>query len=539
MKSFALERVKAFKETPDIELAPITVFVGQNSSGKSSLVRFPAVLAQSVNSHTRSIALYKKNGLIDYGTFEDVIYRHKGVSFSIRLSFDFDVLSTNPYVSEWFNGQEDESSSEKVVTSLKIRFEKRDGDIVISDYSLLRNARLLFTLKLRKDGRYILVKMKNEKQSAVESVDFRIVYPNIAFSSLAASIDCQISDESQIDIIGQLLKEEVHDLDDDSVKVLAWELKDYLNPGGSMSEQQIDRYLRPDVFISGRGFAVTKEMQRRIYNVFNSLRELDRLAMKLNMALSLDLADVTYIGPFRTEPERIIRRDESWIRDYVGSQGEMMPHLLINDFLKSGESISAVSEWCMKILKCRIGIHPIGHDLFELRVQKNNQKFWSSIMDVGYGVSQVLPVIAQLVFLQGRPKNIPSTVIVEQPELHLHPNSQAELAGLFAAAVRDRTKSRIIIETHSEHLIRGLQLLIADKSNANHLDVGQVRIYYVYGEDDAGESAGRENRVETEGSRIEEMKMDENGQFIRKWPSGFFDKAYELTGQIIEAISRG
>ncbi|MGB0932420.1 MAG: AAA family ATPase, partial [Chitinophagales bacterium] len=66
MKSFQLKNIKSFKDTGEIELKPITIFVGKNSSGKSSLVRFPVVLAQTFLEDTISPIVF--NGkYLDYG----------------------------------------------------------------------------------------------------------------------------------------------------------------------------------------------------------------------------------------------------------------------------------------------------------------------------------------------------------------------------------------------------------------------------------------------------------------------------------------
>jgi predicted ATPase len=117
------------------------------------------------------------------------------------------------------------------------------------------------------------------------------------------------------------------------------------------------------------------------------------------------------------------------------------------------------------------------------------------------------------------------TVIFEQPEIHLHPAAQAQLADLFVEYINDKNGAvnRILIETHSEYLIRKLQVLVADPDKKISDD--QVAIYYV-DKDEKGDSY------------VEKMKLCENGQFEKAWPTGFFDKSYELTKMLMEANSK-
>ena len=86
------------------------------------------------------------------------------------------------------------------------------------------------------------------------------------------------------------------------------------------------------------------------------------------------------------------------------------------------------------------------------------------LTDVGFGVSQVLPVVVECLYV---PAN--STIIMEQPELHLHPSVQASLADLFIDAIHAREKGeerhiQLIVESHSEHFLRRLQRRIAEET---------------------------------------------------------------------------
>ena len=120
-----------------------------------------------------------------------------------------------------------------------------------------------------------------------------------------------------------------------------------------------------------------------------------------------------------------------------------------------------------------------------------------SLHDVGFGVSQLLPIIVQSLTKE------PQTILLEQPELHIHPRLQADLGNLFAEGALERQK-QFIIETHSEHLVLRLQRLVRE----GKLFPEEISILYV--------SPGGE------GSVVTPLRLDEDGDFIDEWPDGFF-----------------
>jgi predicted ATPase len=135
-------------------------------------------------------------------------------------------------------------------------------------------------------------------------------------------------------------------------------------------------------------------------------------------------------------------------------------------------------------------------------------------------VGQVLPVLTQVFYAP--PK---STVLMEQPEIHLHPGVQAELADLFIAAINAREESaprdvQLIIESHSEHLLRRLLRRIAEEE----LRESDVAMYFC-SPADAGATIGR-------------LEVDSYGD-IRNWPIDFFgDELDDVSAQAERALRR-
>jgi predicted ATPase len=98
-----------------------------------------------------------------------------------------------------------------------------------------------------------------------------------------------------------------------------------------------------------------------------------------------------------------------------------------------------------------------GGNIYRVKVRRNPGSPDVLITDVGFGVSQILPAIVLCYYAPAG-----SIIILEQPEIHLHPAVQAGLADVFIDAVKTRN-IQIIFESHSEHLLKRLQRRIAEK----------------------------------------------------------------------------
>lgn len=152
--------------------------------------------------------------------------------------------------------------------------------------------------------------------------------------------------------------------------------------------------------------------------------------------------------------------------------------------------------------------------LQEVRVRRTEQSPEVLITDVGFGVSQLLPV---LVLCHYVPEG--SILILEQPEIHLHPSVQAGLADLFIEVAKSR-KLQIIVESHSEHLLRRLQRRIAEET----LSPEDVALYFC--------------RMEKGESKLDTLKVDEYGN-ISNWPKDFFgDEFGEMAAMTKAAAAR-
>lgn len=131
------------------------------------------------------------------------------------------------------------------------------------------------------------------------------------------------------------------------------------------------------------------------------------------------------------------------------------------------------------------------------------------LKEVGFGISQFLPVLlASFAEQDYGPNNGAGTLIVEEPEAHIHPVLQSEIGDLFIEAVsrKKRPLSYVICETHSEHLLLRIMRRIRERK----LHPSMVSVLYV-------ENLGKESIVRS-------MPINESGEMIRDWPGGFFEE---------------
>jgi len=135
--------------------------------------------------------------------------------------------------------------------------------------------------------------------------------------------------------------------------------------------------------------------------------------------------------------------------------------------------------------------------------------------DVGFGVSQIMPIIVQTVSAQNK------MILIEQPEIHLHPKLQAEMADLFISSAKGPDKNTFVLETHSEHLMLRILRRIRETTGGGHKDDGlaittdDVSVLYVQSGED--------------GSQVTQIPVTSDGRFEIPWPEGFFaERAKEL-----------
>jgi predicted ATPase len=217
--------------------------------------------------------------------------------------------------------------------------------------------------------------------------------------------------------------------------------------------------------------------------------------------LSSALSSLDYVGPLRDYPQRYYGISGERFHS-VGRRGEKAIEIVYerrHDY-KDGIT-SELAKWLGKLGVAKtIRFKETGKGLYSLVLSDPVTGARVNIVDVGFGVSQIVPMIVQTCLMDEN-----TVAILEQPEIHLHPLGQMVFADLIVEAAR-RGK-RFIVESHSEHVLLRIQRRIAE----GILPSDSVAVYFL----------GHKRRV-----ALRRIEISPSGQ-LKDLPPGFMDERLE------------
>lgn len=454
LKQLRIKNFKGWADTGKILMAPITLFFGANSSGKSSIGQFLMMLKQTAESPDRKAVLYPggKTTSVQLGSYTEMVLHRdpkNDVSFEYAWNLGSPLKFRDPLSGKSYSGD-------------AMSFE---AEIGLHDRKQLSPVlkHLQYKIKLPK-GRDVTIEMRRREGTKSEY-----------------SIEAE-----GYNLIRQ--------------KGRAWSPK------------------APYRFYGFPDEVVAYHQNADFVQLINLEHE--------NLFTSMN-----YLGPLRTKAERLY----SWSGiepESVGYAGDNTVAAILaarsrkislgpRRRAKPFEEIIALKLKEMGLIE-EFKVNPISKQRreYEVKVRTKGSKDFVDLADVGFGVSQVLPVLVQCFYAQPR-----SIILMEQPEIHLHPSAQSALADVMIDVINSRENGadrriQLIIETHSEHFLRRLQRRIAEDTVSQE----EVSAYFA-------------NITKTPAT-LDPLQIDIFGN-IRNWPENFFgDEMGDITEQAKAAMKK-
>ena len=464
-----LTNFRSFSNATKIPLRPITLLYGQNSAGKSSIIKALLLLQQSLSARRGSgdnpSLLTFSGDSVDLGSFEATVSAHE---ISRKMNIGVEVAVADPQ-SEWRGACAVAWSTQGTGDhrSLGVRIEI-DGEVLDFDR---HPSRARWLLKAESIAGFLKLVTEEQNLFSSESDMLSNLSGNLGYLPTFAGERFPTKLQSQL--------------------VLSSLRRQWATPEGiGRTSHSVNDETRP-----------TREDNPLVH-------AWEDLCSRYWNPTRFQLSRLVHIGPLRQEPKRFDRYSPTDGTE-VGSVGEHMlsllheqPHLVarVNSYLSLMEM-----PYYIKVVSLG-SVETVGQLLYLVLVNRKTGLELSS-SDVGVGYSQVLPLLTQSVLARNQ------LVCVEQPELHLHPAMQARLGELFVAEAAGGAQTQFLIETHSESLM----LRILRKIREGMISTEDVQVIYV---DQAPDGS----------SVIHDLAIDERGNFLSPWPHGFFDERLDELG---------
>ena len=454
LEHLRIRNFKGWKDTGTIRMAPITLFFGANSSGKSSIGQFLLMLKQTMESADRKAVFYPggKNSAVQLGSYREMVF---GRDPDNKIAFEY----------RW-------SLPEPLKFADLLYGQKFSGDALAFD------AEVGFG--------------KEERRSlALNHLQYELMAGSEPALAIQMSRKPETRSEYEVNAENYWLTRK---------QGRAWPLGDPVRFYGFPDE--VVAYHQNADFV--------QSLNLRHEQLFRSL---------------------SYLGPLRTRADRLY----SWAGvepESVGYAGEntIAAILAARDrrislgyrlWAKPFEKIIALKLEEMGLIE-EFRVTPISKQRqeYEVGVRTKGSRDWVDLPDVGFGISQVLPVLVQCFYAPPG-----SIVLMEQPEIHLHPRAQSALADVIIDVINSRENGsdrniQLIIETHSEHFLRRLQRRIAE----GRVSKETVSAYFA--------------NVSKAPATLDALKLDEYGNVLN-WPEHFFgDEMGDIAEQAKAALKR-
>lgn len=519
MDSIRIKNLRSIVDSGEIHLSNINILLGKNSSGKSSFLRLFPLLKETTRHELRAPILWFDENY-DFGDFTNTLSRHsEGDKDTISLEFAWslrkaDLRNFYYYIMGDILSEIKKDESINIVVEIgisksgdktifkNIKVALKDYNIVFESYSPNKPIELLINGREILNGKYtwsygntgILPGLKSlEPKAAAESI---VQSLNNMFGPNKAHIENLYS----------------------------------FNRLDNFNDETVWKFIS-DTFLASKEKKPKKELRESAdyRNAIDAAIWIHAgwLLRSLDDSLSNYFYHTYYITPLRYNFQRYMRNRDLAV-DYVESTGKNVMEYILS--LNDPERVSYI-KFISDTLGVKVDVTGDDNKSIYLEMQDGER---DNIVDVGYGFSQVLPIATTLWDRAYKKENIyissvENTIVIEQPEVHLHPAMQKKLAKLFVEALnlakKRKKKLTLIVETHSQSLVNQLGRYVA---NATPPDVEELMEYYKMDMDDDDTKIKADevsvHLFEKSGgvTRVRQAKYGLDGR-IEQWPIGFLD----------------
>jgi len=507
LEGFGVKHLRSLSDTGLVPIRPITLLVGRNSSGKSTFLRAFPLLRQSVETRRDSPILWSHDRYVDFGSFVHAS-NHALSEPTVTFRFAFPLPKYAEITLE--------DSTVKLAMTLAGGDvpHVRAYDIEVEDHTIHWKLNAQGRLEqLTVDGEEIHIEGnfalggKAYLLPTLQKEESRVAFQQAISNAKIDRIDYQSTTADFVDLVEKRIEKLFHKgTKSDNIHDVAWRLA----------------LASPDIMLKNLAelshLAKFKENVKNLDVQHEDFKAIIAASCAYMSPYIIEAADVllasilgriVYLKPLRVNPERSYPRQNFAVEEVDPDGGNLAMFL---DSLSPEESANFAA-FTAKTLGFETKVKSANLRA-EILIKEGQSKRDVNLVDVGFGYSEVLPLAATVWATCIRPsmngKSSTPIVAIEQPELHLHPAAQANLAGMFAEAAKNSQGSKLIIETHSESLINGLGKLIYK----GELSANDVQIVLFDKDEETGQT-----EVSLAGYR-------DNGA-LHDWPYGFLSPVGE------------
>jgi predicted ATPase len=490
-----IEKFQGFQYEQIIPLKPLTLIYGPNASGKSSIIRSLLMMKQTSKTESQTKLGLGQPGFnyegtdISLASFANAIYRH---DVTETLTFGFTIaLSTNKEINAENTKKHRFKPWIQKVESIRYTWSASEYEPIVGFELLVKTLDSEESIVLNFEyskNKPKLRKVQNVHVLAALFAQETFVFGPKGFDLAAAMSRAKINSKKKEDENKDILSRAITQAEIKKLKFDASSLFPELS-----SDSFVRTEAKSDVELDQNLLAMRRV--EVIYDLLNACKALSQA----------QFAKVQHIGPVREILGRL---------NFHNEPSTSSP-IRVSNRRSEKEIEKVISKWIMKLTDNRYSFETKYSYASEVKflgvlksdvIRDNLTNTEVTFADVGVGLSHVKPILESLGYAL---ENSGSVLLVEQPELHLHPKMQGDLAELLVDSVTADGGTQIIVETHSESMLLRIQKLI----RKGKLDPSMVGVLYVGANDKSGQL----------GNSVNPLSFDNENGFNLQMPTSFSD----------------